>query len=1475
MSNYVVNKKDIAVIGMSGKFPLSDDLYAFWEHLKAGDELIHFYRKDELQAAGFPQSLTDDPLYIKAKSFIRDKDAFDPSFFGYTLSEARMMDPQIRLFHEYVWKALEDAGYDPFSYGGKIGLFGVAGDNLNWMAHAMVQRNKGGEFSFMDDKVANRLFLNTLISYKLNLRGPAYFINTACSSSLSIIHVACRNLLMRECTIALAGGINIDTSTAKGYPYREGMISSADGHCKTFDAGATGTIGGEGVGVVVLKLMEDAIRDNDQIYAVIRGSAVNNDGNRKIGYTAPSVEGQAECIRMAHKIAGVSPASISYVEAHGTATRLGDPIEVEALNLAFEGSGAQHCALGSVKSNMGHLDNAAGIAGFIKTVLALKHKLLPPSLHYTKPNPEIRFNEGPFFVNDSLREWKTDGLTPRRAGVSSFGIGGTNAHVVLEEAPEAIRNYSVSGRRYHLLLQSARSSRSLDGNIQQLDQFLQRSPVPAWSDVAFTLQVRRAVFPFRSYRVAGDPITDTPVKAQAVVKRKIVFLFPGQGAQYQGMGEELYSSEPFFRKEIDKGLEMLAQLTGESYKNILLKGALADKDGLINQTLHTQPLLFVFEHALARLLMHWGIQPDLMIGHSVGEYVAACISGVYSFSDALQIMVKRAQLLNGTETGAMASVNRSASDIKASLPAGIAVAAINAPGSCVISGHNELMEPLLEQFRNEGCACIRLKTSHAFHSAMVDPVLDEFRQYVAQYGQAVVGIPFVSNVDGKLLAGGTKLPDDYWASHLRGTVLFAAGVETILKAHPATLFIEVGPGNALTSFINQIKGGQYNDSYAVSLIKHIREEIPGDKHFFRKIGELWINGVNLNWAHFYENENRQVLSLPTYAFEQHRFLAEVDFLTEVKELLGAGNITTGRFRVEDMFYVPGWKTSLLEQRTTIGSGRILLFSDESGLAAKLSAALRETGKQVITVLRGSSFQLQDNGNLVINPAAEDDLSRLFSQLNGFIPEQLIYMWSENETPAAAFQLLTGIYRRLHLNEYIGNGKFWFISQELERVLGNENVTSGGAVITGFLKVLSQERAGLFCGHIDVPVADSSDALVTKVLAELTGNEQDQQIAFRHGQRWIRVYDNTKLSAGINYTALRQKGVYLITGGLGKLGYTLAAYLLKKYEATVVLTGRTILNADELEKNERYAALQALKGKVVYYAADVNNYQALAEAVCTAEQHYGPINGVIHAAGNTAPAGYQLLERTTTAQISAHFDPKIGGVKNLYALFSDKAPDFVCLISSISGILGGLTYSAYAAANIFLDYFLEEHTGLTNWCGINLDGLSLDPQGKRDSGINPEELVQIFELVLHNRQSRRYIVSVSDLHQRIQKHVQYKSLNLTTPDSTEQVIGRPALTTVYVSPDNELQQQLADMWCSFFGMNRIGINDEFFELGGDSLKAMTLCQKIHKEFHVEISVNEFFQHTTIASLAAILDANLKMAAVRSAISDNNNVMEVVL
>jgi acyl transferase domain-containing protein len=929
---------EIAIIGMAGRFPGAENIEQFWENIKNGVESITIFSEDELEEAGMDLQIIGNADYVKAYGILEDSDCFDALFFNYTPVVAQWMDPQMRILHECAWKALENAGYVPGADELSIGLYVGASPNFNWeVVSALSLKNNELAGWFANRISSDKDFISTRISYNLDLRGPSLTLYTACSTSLVAVDLACKGLLTAQCDIALAGGATLCYPFKRGYMYQERMIFSPDGHTRAFDKKANGSVFGQGAGIVVLKTLEDAVADRDYIYAVIKGTALNNDGNRKVGYTAPGIKGQAAVIKTAQHIAGIEPESISYIEAHGTGTNLGDPVEIKALKKAFDTDKKGFCALGTVKTNIGHLEAVAGVAGLIKTALMLKNEFIPPSLHFEHHNPEIDFENSPFFVNPEPKKWKRNKY-PLRAGVSSFGIGGTNVHVVLEEFSEGTRGLAPlpdahPSRNYQLILLSAKTPTALERMTKNLVNHFKNNPNINLADAAYTLQVGRKTFQYRKMMVcasvdeAAEILAKKSKKVQTFLTREenpsVIFIFAGLGSHYVNMGWDLYQKEPVFREEMDSCFKILKSIIGYDIKEILYqddsgRGGYPYPPSPVNSPLErgapqgrgvspdidqpeiAHPVIFIFEYALAKLLMKWGIKPRAMIGYSLGEYVAACISGVFSLEDALKVVTTRGQLLQKTLPGAMLSVPLPEKEIKTLATANkdIWLAIDNGP-SCIVAGTSEAVKGFEDQMKKKRLICTEINNSHAVHSGLMQEIRKEFEHSVKKIKLNNPRIPYISNVSGDWITGEAAADPGYWGHHLCSTVRFSDGINQLLKEEHS-VFIEIGPGRVLSNLVRlHVEANKNKDNkktrqkqIPINLIRHQQENEADDSFLLNKIGHLWLYGIEVDWAEFYRGEERYRIPLPTYSFAKKRFNVEGSHFKALSDLLSRSETET-------------------------------------------------------------------------------------------------------------------------------------------------------------------------------------------------------------------------------------------------------------------------------------------------------------------------------------------------------------------------------------------------------------------------------------------------------------------------------------------------------------------------------------------------------------------------------------------------------
>jgi amino acid adenylation domain-containing protein len=898
-SSFSTDASAIAIIGMTGRFPGAESVEEFWKNLLDGVESVSFFDRSELEPS--EQAIADqNETYVAARPLLKNPDMFDAEFFGVYPKEAAQMDPQHRILLECAWEVLERAGYDPAHVKESVGVFAGCSMNTYFMRNLADQRSFVEQFTG-NYQVGNyttmlgndKDFLPTRISYKLNLHGPSMSVQSACSTSLVAVAQACQSLLTQGCDMALAGAVSVTFPLHRGYVAQEGGLASMDGHCRPFDALASGTVFGHGAGIVLLKRLDEALADGDQVLAVIRGFALNNDGSSKAGYTAPSIEGQAQVIARAQKMAGIAADTISYIEAHGTGTPLGDPIEVAALTRAFRTSTAatQFCSLGTAKGNVGHLDVAAGAAGLIKTVLQIQNRTIPGLLHFNNPNPDLDLAKSPFFVDEKPRPWQANGV-PLRAGVSAFGVGGTNAHIILEESPTERK--SEPGRNEQLLLWSAKTPSALSNISTALGQYFRSHPEANLADAAYTLQVGRGSHKLRRAVILNSLAQAAELgqlQSSEIIQNdkpfenpRLIFCFPGQGVQTIGMGRHLYEAEPVFRQHFDACAARLLPLLGVSLFEIIYPNengqATSDSASRINQTIYAQPAIFAIEYALAQLWISWGIVPSAMVGHSVGEYVAACLSGVLSLDDALNLIVARCQLMQSLPSGSMLAVRSNEDAIKTLIESSgalIDIAAVNSPRLCVVSGSDTAIDSFIESLDSEKIVSRKLATSHAFHSRMLEPMLEAFANRVRNATFHPPAIPYVSTLTGQWITAEEVARPEYWTRHLRQTVRFADAIRTV-ATHPESILLEVGPSETLVQMIRQTLRDDADKVASSTLVFASQGEIKdsrGDDHaILQALARLWAAGVQPDWQGFHSGARRKRVLLPTYPFDRKRHWVE-------------------------------------------------------------------------------------------------------------------------------------------------------------------------------------------------------------------------------------------------------------------------------------------------------------------------------------------------------------------------------------------------------------------------------------------------------------------------------------------------------------------------------------------------------------------------------------------------------------------------
>jgi acyl transferase domain-containing protein/thioesterase domain-containing protein/NAD(P)-dependent dehydrogenase (short-subunit alcohol dehydrogenase family)/acyl carrier protein len=1340
---------DIAIIGMALRVPGARNTAEFWGNLRGGVESIRTVAPEELIQAGESPERIRRKNYVPRTADLPDMEMFDADFFGLSQKEAAIMDPQHRHFLECAWEAMEDACRPPEGVEGPVGVFAGCGMGSYFYFNVCSHRNLVDQVGmFLLRHTGNdKDFLSTRASYAFDLRGPSINVQTACSTSLVAVHYACQSLLSGECDMALAGGATIELPHRRGYLSQEGEILSPDGHCRAFDHRAAGTVFGSGAGVVVLRRLADAIAEGDPIRAVIRATAINNDGGSKAGYLAPSVSGQAAAVVEALAIADVPADSIQYVECHGTGTYLGDPIEIEALTQAFRQSTRKtgFCRVGSVKTNIGHLDTAAGVVSLIKTALAVEHGEIPPSLGYEKPNPAIPFETSPFLVNDRLTPWPVVS-GPRRACVNSLGVGGTNAHAVVEQAPKGHSANSAQSEGGQLLLLSAKSAKALDEAGRRLATFLNANPDVPLSDVAHSLAKGRRHFE-HGRAVAVADRRDAIDVLSAVDPRRLqshsridslsgsVFLFPGGGAQYPGMGRALYKKEPAFRAAVDEGLGYLPPEVAKAIGELWLDESQPDAAIRLLKPSLQLPAILIIEIAIVRLLMSWGVKPAAMIGHSMGENAAACIAGVLSYERAVKLVRLRGELFDEIVGGGMLSVALSVEELQKRLPANLDIASVNAPQLCVVSGANDELDAFRAQLLADEIDANRIPIDIAAHSHQLEPILARFEAFLRQTPLNAPQIPIVSNLTGTWLTHQQATDPLYWTRHLRSTVRFSECMATV-ATNTSHVYIEVGPGRVLSSLAKAQPNITANQ--VINALPHADESVDDHLHFMTAIGRCWATGLPIVLDRLWTGETPRRISLPTYPFQHQRY-----FLDRIAAP-AAGNEAEALSKIADMTnwgWRPVWKQSSPDTRLGADDkpASWLVFLSDTPFDTALLSRLRAAGHQVTTVTPGDMFAKLGEGTYSLcdehGRAGYDALLQDLAS-NGGLPERIIHLGlvtgEKKFRPGSSFfhrNLERGFYSLFYFGQSLSeqhsgtNIQLTVLTNGMQRV-GNETLPyPEKATVLGPAQVLPREQPGLSVRVIDLPMSAEASrsrsrfgngagqdagaataaaaAIVDRIWDDLFADHGNEIVAYRADRRWKQSYETVPLeNAAPGAEPFRQGGVYLLTGGLGDLGMVFARSLASRYSAKLILTGRTELpdrsewanylqtygDADRIGR--AIATIRSIEhdgGEVLYARADVTDADALRAVIAEAKSRFGAIHGVLHTAGIVKDELIQLKEPSEIDEVLA---PKVLGTLVLAEALAGETLDLIVLFSSTSTDIAPAGQVDYVAANAYLNAFAE-------------------------------------------------------------------------------------------------------------------------------------------------------------------------------------------
>ncbi len=1335
-------REDIAIVGMAVNVPGADTIAAFWDNLRGGISSIRKLSEEELLAAGESRENIARKNYVPAAADLRGYETFDAEFFGFSPKDAAILDPQHRKFLEVAWEAMEQSGNVPENVPGPIGVYAGCGMGSYFYFNICSNPDLVDDVGmFLLRHTGNdKDFLSTRVSHVFDLRGPSVNLQTACSTSLVAIHYAAAALRSGEVDMALAGGVTIELPQGRGYIFKENEILSPDGECHAFDHRAQGTVFGSGAGCVALKRLSDAVADGDHIWAVIKGSAINNDGAAKAGYLAPSVDGQADAIGKALAASGVPAEQIELIECHGTGTYLGDPIEVAALTEAYRAQTdkVDFARIGSVKTNIGHLDTAAGVAGLVKASLALHHEAMPPSLGYEAPNPAIGFEGSPFSVNAALTPWPRRD-DPRHAAINALGVGGTNAHAVLAEAP--VRTPSEeSDFPFQVLCLSARSKVALEANTAALAAHLRSTPQIDLADVAHTLKNGRRGFERRRVVVAETAAEAADLLEAGDTRRVfthtrlgeapgVVFMFPGGGAQYPGMARDLYETEPAFAEAMDRGLDHLAPQLDYDIRALWLP----EEDGTqaaeaFRKPSVQLPLIAIVEYALAQLWMSWGVKPAAMVGHSMGENVAACLAGVMSFENLIDLVLLRGRLFDTVPAGGMLSVPLSREAITAYLSDDLDIASVNGPDLTAISGPDAALRALAERLEADGVEGQRIAIDIAAHSRMLEPILADYRAFLVGLDLRPPQMPVMSNRTGVPMTPAQATDPDYWVAQLRNTVHFADCIATLV-AGDKRVFLEVGPGKALSSLAQMC--ANVAPAQVLSSLRHPDQDIADDMYFIGVIGRLWACGVEADWDQIWGEARRNRVVLPTYQFQRSPyFIAPGSMAAEPQAPAVA--------RLQDMAdwgSVPGWRAQYAQVDADLDAAlsqgaqeRWLVFADQGGIAAPVIARLKGAGAQVSVVEAGDSFADLGDGRYRLAPEqGREGYDALFAALDR-APTRIVHFWGvstdESHRPGSSFydrMMEQGFYSLLWLGQTLAEREetspvhLTVVTNGAARVAGEPLPYPEKAMVSGPAGVMPHEIVGLTVSTLDVmlpearrpkgffarektPVSDLTLPLLEEVLAAPV----NAVAALRDGKRYVQGLRPQPL-AQAQVAPIKRGGTYLITGGFGGIGLTVAADLLASHDAHVVLLGRQALPArqtwprvlqtsppgDPVARMIRAVErLEKLGGRLEVARGDVINLAQMRKVI-EGLQARGRIDGVFHAAGvlDDAP----LLGKTQ-AQVDAVLAPKVQGLRVLDQLLPDGAVDLMVLFSSTSTATRAAGQVDYVAANEYLNAFAKSRAG---------------------------------------------------------------------------------------------------------------------------------------------------------------------------------------
>lgn len=1469
---------DIAIIGMSCRFPKANSLDEFWDNLCNQVDCLERFElaEDDLEKKN----------YVPVRGVLSDIESFDASFFGFSPVDASITDPQHRVFLEVAWEALEHAGVAPQKSSDKtISVFAGMTDSTYLQENLLKNNWFLNEYDHFQQRIANSIgMLSTQLSYRLNLKGRSVNVNTACSTGLIAVDQACQDLMIGDSDIALAGAVSIIVPQQNGYQYQEGSIVSPNGICSPFSDKANGTVFSNGIGVVILKRLEDAVKEGDTIYAVIKGRGVNNDGSDKLGYAAPSRSGQIACILSALEQSKLKAEDIQYIEAHGTATHLGDIVEIDALKDAFKQhtKHKQFCALGTVKSNIGHTDVAAGMAGLIKTVLCLHHQYIPSMPHYENPNPELRIDKSPFFINKEPITWsnKTSLL---HAGVSAFGVGGTNIHMILSEyrAPKKVNNKKTKSLP-QLIVLSAKSQESLEEMTENFVSYLsqpEHDNADFLQRAAFTLQTGREDFAYRRYAVGqnSQEIKESFSKNQMQYCEKnlntnIVFMFPGQGTQYPKMAQELMHI-PYFEKIVNLGAKLASKYLNCDFLDLLQKKNPSE----LNETQYAQPALFIIEYALAKLLMHYGIQPNALIGHSLGEYVAACLAEVFSFEDGVALVCERGILMAKAPKGAMLAIECSIEDFKKlqETVSNIELALHNSNQHCVASGTLPKIAALEEQLKAINITYQRLNVSHAFHSRLMEAIKNNFIDMLSNINFNTPNIPILSNLTGDWLSAKDAVDPNYWYQHLRNTVKLKDGLEMLAK-DKNSFFIEVGPKRSLSYFLKSVLNDYPKHEHLITNTLSIANDL---QQVLEVVGLAWSKSSKINWPSLYGHTNPCKTALPAYSFQKTRFWLDAD-----NRLV---------FENKPKIYIPSWSSQPIplpsqpeEELNSILDNNLIIFSSSNKFSEYFLSYLKKTGINPIIIEATSSFHKKNSNHFLIDPANPEHYSLAFEEIKFNSNSIVVHLLSltncerentiEDQLNLSFYSFLYGLQAYIKHNQAYSLLKYAVVTTGVYKILGNEIIHPANASLLGGMRVAQLENTNIKFKFFDiettgVPKHDNNYILsiIDSCIHEPWENNLNS-IAFRHYNRYELDYVPIKNPRSLN--RFSDNGVYLITGGLGGVSFHLCKAILSRVKnPTFILVSKgtaieqsqwSSILADSshvyYNKIRNLNSLVALGATLYWESIDITDIESVTILISRYTNLCRKINGVIHAAGVAGDGLIQLKSKEKTEPV---FKSKFFSAYILAKALKNLDLDFFVLMSSIAALTGEVGQVDYAAANACLDSFAvsnlfpSKFTVSINWNTWQNIGMASDSKlpvdisfDERNNFISPKQGERLFleimesayqNVIISNYSLNEYQCSLTQNHNHLSKNhtkIQRNQLNTNTD---------------YHEPISTTEKKLAELWEKNLGIDKIGIDDNYFNLGGHSLKALKLIEQINTFFNCTISIRSLYEKPTIKEFSTLM------------------------